>query len=69
VLGLAHDTQRALRELQGLQWGTLRLGASSTTGIYLLPPVLGVWQDFLVLISDRRDGKMTEEFFTEKREF
>src|SRR5688572_18186490 len=40
VLGLAQETQRALRELQGLQRGTLRLGASSTPGIYLLPPVL-----------------------------
>jgi DNA-binding transcriptional LysR family regulator len=43
VLGLAHDTQRALHELQGLQRGTLRLGASSTPGIYLLPPVLAVF--------------------------
>jgi LysR family transcriptional regulator, transcriptional activator of the cysJI operon len=43
VLDLAHDTQRALRELQGLQRGTLRLGASSTPGIYLLPPVLAVF--------------------------
>ena len=43
VLGLAHDTQRALRELQGLQRGTLRLGASSTPGIYLLPPVLAAF--------------------------
>jgi DNA-binding transcriptional LysR family regulator len=43
VLGLAHDTQQALRELQGLQRGTLRLGASSTPGIYLLPPVLAAF--------------------------
>ena len=43
VLGLAQETQRALRELQGLQRGTLRLGASSTPGIYLLPPVLAVF--------------------------
>jgi DNA-binding transcriptional LysR family regulator len=43
VLGLAQDTQRALRELQGLQRGTLRLGASSTPGIYLLPPVLAAF--------------------------
>jgi DNA-binding transcriptional LysR family regulator len=43
VLGLAQDTQRALRELQGLQRGTLRLGASSTPGIYLLPPVLATF--------------------------
>src|SRR2546426_2567860 len=43
VRGFAHETQRALRELQGLQRGTLRLGASSTPGIYLLPPVLAVF--------------------------
>jgi LysR family transcriptional regulator, low CO2-responsive transcriptional regulator len=43
VLGLAQDTQRALRELQGLQRGTLRLGASSTPGIYLLPPILAAF--------------------------
>jgi DNA-binding transcriptional LysR family regulator len=43
VLDLAQETQRALRELQGLQRGTLRLGASSTPGIYLLPPVLATF--------------------------
>src|SRR5688572_972505 len=43
VLGLAQETQRALRELQGLQRGTLRLGASSTPGIYLLPSVLATF--------------------------
>ena len=43
VLALAADTQQALRELHGLQRGTLRLGASSTPGIYLLPPVLATF--------------------------
>jgi LysR family transcriptional regulator, transcriptional activator of the cysJI operon len=43
VLGLAHEAQRTLRELQGLQRGALRLGASSTPGIYLLPPVLAAF--------------------------
>jgi DNA-binding transcriptional LysR family regulator len=43
VLVLAADTQQALRELHGLQRGTLRLGASSTPGIYLLPPVLATF--------------------------
>jgi DNA-binding transcriptional LysR family regulator len=43
VLALAADTQQALRELHGLQRGTLRLGASSTPGIYLLPPVLAAF--------------------------
>jgi DNA-binding transcriptional LysR family regulator len=43
ILALAADTQQALRELHGLQRGTLRLGASSTPGIYLLPPVLATF--------------------------
>jgi DNA-binding transcriptional LysR family regulator len=43
VFALATDTQRALQELHGLQRGTLRLGASSTPGIYLLPPVLATF--------------------------
>jgi DNA-binding transcriptional LysR family regulator len=43
VLALGAETQRALRELHGLQRGTLRLGASSTPGIYLLPPVLAAF--------------------------
>jgi len=40
VWALAEDTRRALLDLQGLQRGTLRLGTSNTSGIYLLPSVL-----------------------------
>ncbi len=40
---LADETRHALLELQGLQRGTLRLGASSTPGIYLLPQELAVF--------------------------
>ena len=43
VLALGAETQRALRELHDVQRGTLRLGASSTPGIYLLPPVLATF--------------------------
>jgi DNA-binding transcriptional LysR family regulator len=43
VLALGAETQRALRELHDVQRGTLRLGASSTPGIYLLPPVLAAF--------------------------
>lgn len=43
VVALAEDTRRALLDLQGLQRGTLRLGASSTPGIYLLPSVLAAF--------------------------
>lgn len=42
-MALADDTRRALLELQGLQRGSLRLGASSTPGIYLLPTVLAAF--------------------------
>src|SRR4029453_13955269 len=31
------ETRRAVRELQGLQRGTLRVGTSTTAGTYLLP--------------------------------
>jgi DNA-binding transcriptional LysR family regulator len=40
---LTDDLQRALLELQGLQRGTLRLGASNTAGTYLLPSVLAAF--------------------------
>ncbi len=34
------DARRAIGELQGLQRGALTVGASSTPGIYVLPPIL-----------------------------
>jgi DNA-binding transcriptional LysR family regulator len=34
---LTEETHRAVRELQGLQRGTLRVGTSTTVGTYLLP--------------------------------
>lgn len=40
VFALTEETKRGLEELEGLERGYLRLGASSTPGIYLLPPVL-----------------------------
>src|SRR5712691_4299810 len=40
---LTEETHRAVRELQGLQHGTLRVGASMTAGTYLLPPVLAAF--------------------------
>src|SRR3989475_11166144 len=43
VLAFAEETRRALLDLQGVQRGTLRLGATSTPGFYLLPPVLAAF--------------------------
>lgn len=42
MLNLEAEASRALAELQGLQAGTLRVGASPTIGTYLLPGILGV---------------------------
>jgi DNA-binding transcriptional LysR family regulator len=38
------DAQHAIADLQGLQRGTLTIGASTTPGIYVLPEVLGVFR-------------------------
>lgn len=40
---LTEETHRAVRGLQGLQRGTLRVGASMTAGTYLLPPGLAAF--------------------------
>jgi len=43
MLALGEETRRAVLDLQGVQRGTLRLGATSTPGFYLLPPVLAAF--------------------------
>lgn len=40
MLDLTAEMQRTLAELQGLEQGYLRLGASSTPGLYLLPEMV-----------------------------
>ena len=40
---LTEETRRAVRELQGLQHGTLRVGTSTTAGTYLLPTDLAAF--------------------------
>lgn len=44
VADLTAETGRALAELEDLERGYLRLGASSTPGLYLLPPLLATFQ-------------------------
>jgi DNA-binding transcriptional LysR family regulator len=39
------DARHAIGDLQGLHRGALAIGASSTPGIYVLPGVLGVFQE------------------------
>jgi DNA-binding transcriptional LysR family regulator len=38
------DARHAIADLQGLQRGSLTIGASTTPGIYLLPSVLGIFR-------------------------
>jgi DNA-binding transcriptional LysR family regulator len=45
ILTLCQETCRALEDLQNLQGGTLIVGASQTTGTYLLPRMLGLFRE------------------------
>src|SRR3990170_7458778 len=45
VFALTEEAHRALAELEGVERGYLRLGASSTPGIYLLPPVVALFRE------------------------
>ena len=44
ILTLCEETCRAIEDLQNLQGGTLIIGASQTTGTYLLPRMIGVFR-------------------------
>nr|WCH56042.1 Rubisco operon transcriptional regulator [Calliblepharis sp.] len=44
VLALCEETCRALEDVQNLQGGTLVIGASQTTGTYLMPRLIGLFR-------------------------
>ncbi len=44
VLSLCQETCRAIEDLQNLQGGTLIVGASQTTGTYLIPRMIGMFR-------------------------
>ncbi len=44
ILTLCQETCRAIEDLQNLQGGTLIVGASQTTGTYLLPHMIGLFR-------------------------
>jgi DNA-binding transcriptional LysR family regulator len=44
ILTLCQETCRALEDLQNLQGGSLIVGASQTTGTYLLPRMIGAFR-------------------------
>ncbi|MBE9143517.1 LysR family transcriptional regulator [Planktothrix mougeotii] len=45
VLSLCQETCRAIDDLQNLRGGTLIIGASQTTGTYLLPRMIGLFRE------------------------
>lgn len=44
IISLCEETCRAIEDLQNLQGGTLIVGASQTTGTYLLPRMIGLFR-------------------------
>jgi len=44
ILTLCQETCRAIEDLQNLQGGTLVIGASQTTGTYLMPRLIGLFR-------------------------
>ena len=44
ILSLCEETCRALDELQALESGVLIIGASQTTGSYLMPKLIGIFR-------------------------
>ena len=44
ILSLCEETCRALEELQALESGALIIGASQTTGTYLMPRLIGIFR-------------------------
>lgn len=45
ILSLCQETCRAIEDLHELKRGTLIVGASQTTGTYLLPHMIGIFRD------------------------
>ncbi|MGF1482590.1 MAG: LysR family transcriptional regulator [Cyanophyceae cyanobacterium] len=44
IIALCQETRRAIEDLQNLQGGTLIVGASQTTGTYLIPRMIGLFR-------------------------
>ena len=44
IIALCQETCRAIEDLQNLQGGTLIVGASQTTGTYLIPRMIGLFR-------------------------
>ena len=51
IITLCQETCRAIEDLQNLQGGTLIVGASQTTGTYLLPKMIGLFHEKYPYVS------------------
>lgn len=51
ILTLCYETSRALEDLKGLHKGSLILGASQTTGTYLMPSLISLFNKYYPNIS------------------
>lgn len=45
IFTLAEEAEHALEAIQGLRRGRLAIGASTTIGIYLMPPLMGLFRE------------------------
>lgn len=70
VLDLTGEMQRTLAELAGLERGYLRLGASSTPGLYLLPEMMAAfgrrYPSLEVSLSISNSGRVVDELLARK---
>ena len=65
IITLCQETCRAIEDLQNLQGGTLIVGASQTTGTYLLPRMIGLFRQnlsFLIKIISFSNYTLNEKF-------
>lgn len=61
VLGAVSDLSDAVLEIQGVDRGRLFVGADTTVGIYVMPPILGAWhQEHRAVDIDLRVGNHEE---------
>ncbi len=61
VMGAVEDARHAIQDLQGLQRGSLRIGASTTPGMYIIPKIISRFKesypriDIHLVIKDTRE--------------
>jgi len=64
VIAAIQDAKQALEELQGLERGSLRIGASTTPGMYLIPQIIAGFKERYPKIEVHlgiKDTKQVEE--------